>query len=148
MNEEEFVQQAQQDEPVAAFLAEVADEVRGGQAPTRFGVSLPDPMQLAVAYAVWSLLKLGIATLRAYVGLELAQRTGVTVEFLISKGYPREVAETTVKTVQENLLKQSDDSPILQALLKLVPGSAPKPTGDDKAPPEGKQIAAPEKDKT
>jgi hypothetical protein len=126
MNEDEFAVKAQQDEPLSGFLLEIADTVRGGPAPEKFGVVGPDLLWLAAAYAVFSLTKIGIDFLRGKSALALTEAKVNTMKFVMEKtGLGLKQSKDIVDKAIEETTKRSADDPILQAFLKLVTGTAP-----------------------
>ena len=130
MNEDEFATKAQQDEPLSRFLLEIADTVRGGPAPKKFGGAGPDILWLAAAYAVWSLTKIGIDFLRGKSALQLTEAKVNTMKVVMDKtGLGLRQAKDIVDAAIAETTKRSADDPILQALLKLLPGNAPSLPG-------------------
>ena len=130
MNEDEFAAQAQQDAPLSGFLLEIADTVRGGPAPKKFGVVGPDILWLAAAYAVWSLTKIGIDFLRGKSALQLTEAKVNTMKVVMNKtGLGLRQAKDIVDAAIAETTKRSADDPILQALLRLLPGNTPSLPG-------------------
>ncbi|WP_309714515.1 hypothetical protein [Armatimonas sp.] len=133
MDEDKFAEQAQQDEPLSGFLLGIADTVRGGPTPKRMGVVGPDILWLAAAYAVWSLTKIGIDFLRGKSALALTEAKVNTMKVVMEKtGLGLKQSKDIVDTALAETTKRSADDPILQALLRLIPGKteAAKETKD------------------
>ncbi len=140
MDEDGFVEQAQQDETMTAFLTGIADEARGGPPPKRFGIIGPDLLWLAAAYAVFSLTKIGLDYLRGKTALQLVAEKTQTMKLVMEKtGLGLKQSKDIVDAALAEVTKRNSDDPILQALLKLLPGNSqpppPKPEPDD-APPK------------
>lgn len=141
MNEDEFVEQAQQDETMTAFLSGIADEARGGPPPKRFGIVGPDVLWLAAAYAVWSLMKIGLDYLRGKTALQLVAEKTATMKLVMEKtGLGLKQSKDIVDTALSEVTKRNSDDPILQAILRLLPGNTPslpsQPNPGDASPKE------------
>lgn len=141
MDEDGFVEQAQQDDSMKAFLTEIADEVRGSPPPKRMGIIGPDVLWLAAAYAVWSLSKIGLDYLRGKTALQLVAEKTSTMKLVMEKtGLGLRQSKDIVDTALAEVTKRNSEDPILQAILKLLPGSPPslppKPDPSDAPPKE------------